>query len=1804
MFYGCGRRALTSAFCLLTLATASLANAQLINEFQPNPVGTDPNPGMLELLGTPSASFSGVLIARETDDATGNINSVDAVSGTFDANGILAVSIPDFENPSFELILVDAFTGVAGVDTINSMGDLTALGTTVIYDAISVIDTAGDGANAISGSLGGVEIAYTGDEPQVVFRDSSDPSIVIAINDPANTDAFDQNGNMIPLATGFADAGGTPIDISAGPFTTFGAANYQVTAVIDPVGSCSGLSPAPACVETTQSNCTTLGGTFVESGNCPTGACDNTGGCTIETEEDCLNASGTYNGNGSACPLSGSCSGLTPAPACIQTTDVDCTNLGGTFVEDGMCPTGACDNASLCSVETEADCLTAGGTYNGDGTMCPGLMSDIFINEFQPNPPGVDPSPTSFEILGPVGMGFSGFLLAVETDVAGDTGSVQAVFPISGSFDANGILNASIDDLENPSFALFLVDTYTGPTDGTGVLDSGDDLVTLGITTVFDAISISDETGDIANSIAGGIGGLDYPFTGDEPQLVFRDGVDPSIVYAIDDPAGANAQDQFGNTFDLATGFSLVDGTPVDLTVPAPTFGLPNYTTLVADPTGACTDLAGAPACQQLSEADCLTAGGTFNSGETCPTGACNLPDTTCIIATEESCLSQGGTYTGDGTPCIGACCDLLANDCTPNVSEASCDADGGLYLGDNSDCSGGCPTGPMDIVLNEIRLDQGGADGDYIELAGPAGADLSGLQVLVVGDPASGNVDQVIDLVGQSMGLDGIFLIADAGNANLVANDGIDLDIPGFSIENGDNLTFFLVFGFTGSAGDDVDGNDDCLIDTPAPWISELDRVALIVAQNTDLGGESCHYATMPGMGGGGMGCPDCAGDFDASGTRDLGDVAGFVNALLNTGDACADINADTFVDGLDIDGFTQLVIGQAACPGGVEAVDVPSQIVGPDGNFVPAHAFRIENETGAWRQGAFDPAESFDTAGTPNMVPDGACCTDMGCVTTNQFDCADLGGLFRGEMASCMDAGVCDPQGISAAQGGPNTLGLGFIIGPVTVVETVDNDTNTSDDRTFTVQDLSGVNFFPAGTRRGLAIAFDEVANPALGAFVDTLSEGDCVNVSGTTEEIAGGLFLRIDSVDDIQTGQVGCAAITVPTVFSGDFVGGTPESEALSSLRVQLDCAFFRDSGTFGVDTTYPITDGGTADVDVRVNTAAGAAMPIIGTAIPTNATRIEGVYSLAFGPQLLLHESDDLTTTNCGGDFGACCFTDGTCAEVSFQICFSLGGVHNFGLTCGQVTCVPSIGACCTDDVCAEGVTQITCESGGGLYFGDGSTCPAECPNQGSIEISEIRRDQGGTDTDEYIEIAGEPGTPMSSLTYIIIGDTGGSSGVIEEVIDLSGQVIPADGFWVMAEAATLPNIPMVPGGIDLVTAINLENGDNVTHLIVTNFSGSDGADLDADDNCILDSEPWGDVIDLIALIELDNVDAMGNPVGDTGTPVGPGIEPDDDSICHYGPPTVGPDGTFDPAHVYRCNGDPGGPWLIGNFGNFDLDTPGGPNACMAAACCNMGVCTLELEADCTMAGGTFQGMGSDCIIDPCGATGACCDVMAGLCDEVSAITCTNSFPGRTFNGEGTSCVGACCDGVSCSLETEADCMLLGGTFEGVCTECTPNPCGPTGACCDTNTFDCDDDLTTEECTALFPGRTFTAGMTCLDVCSVPSVALVSCFDGVNTNDPACVTDATNNGVCIYSTTGNLVPGAGCDTGSFFGLIQVVCQGSCDPADTITVFEVPAGSLDGTFPPTDCLIEAQLAEFGGNGTGCDTLLGATPLFDLAP
>lgn len=194
----------------------------------------------------------------------------------------------------------------------------------------------------------------------------------------------------------------------------------------------------------------------------------------------------------------------------------------------------------------------------------------------------------------------------------------------------------------------------------------------------------------------------------------------------------------------------------------------------------------------------------------------------------------------------------------------------------------------------------------------------------------------------------------------------------------------------------------------------------------------------------------------------------------------------------------------------------------------------------------------------------------------------------------------------------------------------------------------------------------------------------------------------------------------------------------------------------------------------------------------------------------------------------------------------------------------------------------------------------------------VYINEIRIDQPGADDDEYVELLGLAGDDLDGLTYVVIGDGSGGSGVVEAAIDLAGQTIPADSTFLMAEST------FTLGTADYTTTLPFENSDNVTHLIALQFTGAVGDDLDTDDDGVLDVTPWLVVLDAISLVESPG---SGDQfyASSLFTPNGSAVD-------------VGPDGNFVPGHVYRCNNN-FQDVRIGAFGlsTFFDDTPGELNA---------------------------------------------------------------------------------------------------------------------------------------------------------------------------------------------------------------------------------------------------------------------------------
>jgi len=206
----------------------------LIAEFQPNPDGADPATQTVELSGAAGAMFDLWLVSIENDGVNGLVDRAANVTGTFDANGIATVAVADLENPSFTYILTDAFTGAEGVTDIDAdddgaVDDLSAFGT--ILDAIGSADSDADFADSYAddAALGGVAFAYTGTEPELMFRDGSRGDWY-AVNAPGDAVVFSADGSTVDPAAFDTDPTAVTDTFGAiNPTPTGGTFDLQIT---------------------------------------------------------------------------------------------------------------------------------------------------------------------------------------------------------------------------------------------------------------------------------------------------------------------------------------------------------------------------------------------------------------------------------------------------------------------------------------------------------------------------------------------------------------------------------------------------------------------------------------------------------------------------------------------------------------------------------------------------------------------------------------------------------------------------------------------------------------------------------------------------------------------------------------------------------------------------------------------------------------------------------------------------------------------------------------------------------------------------------------------------------------------------------------------------------------------------------------------------------------------------------------------------------------------------------------------------------------------------------------------------------------------------------------------------------------------------------------------------------------------------------------------------------------------------------------------------------------------------------------
>lgn len=220
-------------FVLLVLCCLSYA-AILISEIQPNPAGTDPGTQQVELSGPPGGSFSGWLLSTESDSENNDLHIVERstpISGAqFDGNGLYVFTIPDLENPSHTLFLVDSFTNDS--PSFLSCTPSGVVGT--VLDAIGIPDIVGDEQSLLGACRGGADFTFLGTEPELIFRErsSGDWFAVVEVS-PGVKVVTNINGDVVDPSA---------FDVSPLDGPTFGNVNPALVA-----GELSGYQQGVVC---------------------------------------------------------------------------------------------------------------------------------------------------------------------------------------------------------------------------------------------------------------------------------------------------------------------------------------------------------------------------------------------------------------------------------------------------------------------------------------------------------------------------------------------------------------------------------------------------------------------------------------------------------------------------------------------------------------------------------------------------------------------------------------------------------------------------------------------------------------------------------------------------------------------------------------------------------------------------------------------------------------------------------------------------------------------------------------------------------------------------------------------------------------------------------------------------------------------------------------------------------------------------------------------------------------------------------------------------------------------------------------------------------------------------------------------------------------------------------------------------------------------------------------------------------------------------------------------------------------------
>ena len=599
-----------------------------------------------------------------------------------------------------------------------------------------------------------------------------------------------------------------------------------------------------------------------------------------------------------------------------------------------------------------------------------------------------------------------------------------------------------------------------------------------------------------------------------------------------------------------------------------------------------------------------------------------------------------------------------------------------------------------------------------------------------------------------------------------------------------------------------------------------------------------------------------------------------------------------------------------------------------------------------------------------------------DGSIVPSHVYRCADTGAWAIGDAIVGTDDSACQ-ENFNCGGGGGGGLAQ--------INEIRIDDQSTDDNEYFELvgepgTDLSGLFYIVIGDGSGGSGVLETIVSldgQSIGSSGYFLAVTELFNLSGSPDMITGGnnLFENSDNVTHMLVRDLtGVAQDDLDTNDDGT-LDLTPWSEILDSIAL--------------------VESVGTGDLIYSDNTLGPA-----GNFPPAHSYRCRPDGTWTIGEFFESEGTDTPSFENLA------CPGSGGCGGTDPISCFQ----PNLAGGCADASCCRLVTD--ADLGCADNWDSGCVNLANSLCLGSGA--PAK-----GLALSELRTKQGGQDLDEYLEISGPSGASLDGVSLVIVGGEGDdTNGVIEGAVNLSGFTMPASGFFVVAEDSFSLGIA------DKTEELPFNDNNNKTYLLVFNFTGVVNGDLDADNDCTLDSEPWDLLIDSVSIV--DDGDAKGGLTN-----------------CIYSTTTAGPDQFFTPAHFFVCD-TANGTWNYGPFGTNDAgsnDSPGSPNPtdCTAPSVCGDGICQDDeteesCPADCADfvcgdgscdPGETSENCAADCggggtgcpefdsrgIVYPCSDAitlynAGCCTTWDSSCDDLLAGLCSfeSSGPSSIFLSE--------------------------------------------------------------------------------------------------------------------------------------------------------------------------------------------------------